>query len=418
MWFSSDRQRIQRDIEVLAQFTSSPGQGVTRFSFTAEDRAAREYIKQQMAASHLQIREDAAGNVFGRREGRRSDAPVVMIGSHFDSVKNGGSFDGPAGVVAGLEIARILDENQFITDYPFEFVAMIEEEGGRFGAGLFGSRAMAGKVFPTELQNLRDQDGVSVAEAMRGFGLEPANITSAIRPADQLKAFFELHIEQGPILENAKTAVGLVETVVGIDQWEIEVQGRPDHAGTTPMDMRADALVAAADIVQDLYRLGKQAGAGTVATVGKLQVWPGAGNIVPGTVVFSVDIRSAAAAKIQHISEALRAAVYDLPERYPGVITRIKPVLSVKPTALSETVLQIFEEEARACGITTQRMVSGAGHDAMIMAELTEVGLIFVPSRGGRSHCPEEWTDYEQLQKGIDLLLSAILRIAEFRKPD
>jgi allantoate deiminase len=418
MRFSSDRQRLQRDIEALAQYTSSPGQGVTRFSFTAEDRAAREYIKQQMAASHLQIREDAAGNVFGRREGRRSDAPAVMIGSHFDSVKNGGAFDGPAGVVAGLEIARILDENQLITDYPFEFVAMIEEEGGRFGAGLFGSRAMAGKVFPTELQNLRDQDGVSVAEAMRGFGLEPANITSAIRPADQLKAFFELHIEQGPILENAKAAVGLVETVVGIDQWEIEVQGRPDHAGTTPMDMRADALVAAADIVQDLYRLGKQAGAGTVATVGKLQVWPGAGNIVPGTVVFSVDIRSAAAAKIQHISEALRAAVYDLPERYPGVITRIKPVLSVKPTALSETVLQIFEEEARACGITTQRMVSGAGHDAMIMAELTEVGLIFVPSRGGRSHCPEEWTDYEQLQKGIDLLLSAILRMAEFRKPD
>ena len=155
-----------------------------------------------------------------------------------------------------------------------------------------------------------------------------------------------------------------------------------------------------------------------MATVGKLQVWPGAGNIVPGTVVFSVDIRSAAAAKIQHISEALRAAVYDLPERYPGVITRIKQVLSVKPTALSETVLQIFEEEARACGITTQRMVSGAGHDAMIMAELTEVGLIFVPSRGGRSHCPEEWTDYEQLQKGIDLLLSTILRMAEFRKPD
>ena len=413
MQLLSDRQRIQRDIEALARFTSSPGQGVSRFSFTTEDRLAREYIKRQMSASHLQIREDAAGTIIGRREGRRVGAPVVMIGSHFDSVRNGGAFDGPAGVVAGLEIARILDANRLVTEYPFEFVAMIEEEGGRFGAGLFGSRAMLGKVSSAELQNLRDRDGINVATAMREFGFDPANIGTAFRHADEIKAFFELHIEQGPILEKAKIDVGLVETVVGIDQWEIEILGRPDHAGTTPMDMRADALVAAAAIVQEIYRLGKQAGAGTVATVGSLQVWPDAGNIVPGKVVFSVDIRSTAAVTIRKISTALQKAVHDLPYRYSGISVRITPILSVQPTVLSATVLKILEEESRNCGITAQRMQSGAGHDAMIMAGLTEVGLIFVPSRDGRSHCPEEWTDYEQLQTGINLLLRAALKMAE-----
>lgn len=412
MRYQTSVQRIQSDIETLAGFTSTPNRGVSRFSFSPEDRLARDYIKTKMLAANLSVSEDAAGTVVGRRPGLLDNGPVVMVGSHFDSVLNGGAFDGPAGVVAGLEIARAMNENKLVTQYPIEFVAMIEEEGGRFGAGLFGSRAMAGKLVPNELELFKDDAGISMAEAMRSFGLDPARIDSAVRSADQLKAFFELHIEQGPVLEKAGVQVGIVEVIVGIEQWEIIVAGRPDHAGTTPMDLRADALVAAAKLVMLVNDLARKAGAGTVATIGKMQVLPGAGNVVPGLVSFSVDIRSADTEKIRLISDGLRIVVQQLPNEYPGICTRMNPKLSIAPTQLSTKIADIFETEAICGGISTRRMVSGAGHDAMVMAGLTDVGLIFVPSRSGRSHCPEEWTDYEQLKTGTDLMLQVVLQTA------
>ena len=413
MKFHSNAQRIQTDIEALARFTSTPGHGVTRFSFSHEDYQAREYIKARMLESHLAVYEDAAGTVFGRREGMVKNAPVVMVGSHFDSVKNGGAFDGPAGVVAGLEIARVLKENGISTQYPLAFIAMIEEEGGRFGSGLFGSRAMAGKVEIDELNNSRDDMGVNLASAMKEFGLDPDNINAAIQAPQQIKAFIELHIEQGPILEHDGIDVGLVETIVGIDQWEVVITGRPDHAGTTPMNMRADALVAATDIIMQVNLLAIAAGAGTVATVGKMQVSPGAGNIVPGRVAFTIDIRSSDKDKIYLISESVKQAVEKLPSKYNGIVSQLTPRLSIAPVQLSPGILKLMETEGRFCGISTKRMLSGAGHDAMVMAGLTEVGLIFVPSRNGRSHSPEEWTDYRQLSQGVDLALRTILQLAE-----
>ncbi len=413
MRFQSSAQRIQKDLEALAQFTATPGLGVTRFSFTNEDRQAREYIKARMLESHLTVYEDAAGTIIGHRPGQEKDAPVVMIGSHFDSVKNGGAFDGAAGVIAGLEIARILDENKISTRYPVEFIAMIEEEGSRFGSGLFGSRAMAGKVSENELKTFKDDAGISIAEAMESVGLESDNISAAVRTPEKLKAFLELHIEQGPILEKTGVNVGVVDTIVGIDQWEVVVQGRSDHAGTTPMDMRADALVAATEIVKKVHKLALQAGPGTVATVGKMQVFPGAGNIVPGMVVFTVDIRSSDTEKIRHISDEIKNAAEALPSDYSGIVSQVIPKLSIAPIQLSPIILRMMEAEARTCGISTKRMLSGAGHDAMVMAGLTEVGLIFVPSRNGRSHCPEEWTDYMQLKHGVDLLLRVALQLSE-----
>ena len=413
MRFQSSAHRIQKDMEALAQFTATPGLGVTRFSFTDEDRQAREYIKARMLESHLTVTEDAAGTIIGHRPGQEKDAPVVMLGSHFDSVKNGGAFDGTAGVVAGLEIARILDENKISTRYPVEIIAMIEEEGSRFGSGLFGSRAMAGKISENELKTFKDDAGISIAEAMKSVGLDSDKISAAARTPEKLKAFLELHIEQGPVLEKTGVNVGVVETIVGIEQWEVVVQGRSDHAGTTPMDMRADALVAATDIVKTVRQLALKSGSGTVATVGKMQVFPGAGNIVPGMVVFTVDIRSSDAEKICHISEELKNAAAALPLEYPGIVSQVIPKLSIAPIQLSAPILRMMEAEARTCGISTKRMLSGAGHDAMVMAGLTEVGLIFVPSRNGRSHSPEEWTDYVQLKHGVDLLMRVALQLAE-----
>jgi len=403
-------ERLQRDIEALAQFTATPGAGVTRFSFTPEDRAAREYIKAEMARAGLTVREDAAGTVIGRREGE-VPGPVVMVGSHFDSVKHGGPFDGTAGVVAALEIARVLQEHNVKTRYPIEFIAMIEEEGGRFGGGLFGSRAMAGKVSREELLRNKDAQGISTAEAMAAFGFPPENIKAAERRPEDLKAFFELHIEQGPVLEAAGIDVGVVETIVGIVEYEVEIGGRPDHAGTTPMTMRADALVAASRVVQAVERLAREAGGGAVGTVGRLEVAPGAANIVPGRVRFTVDFRAKDGRTLADLVAGLKTALH---EACQGELTfTLTEKLSVPPVVLPEAIRALLVREAEARGISTKVMLSGAGHDAMVMAGLTDVGLIFVPSRGGRSHCPEEWTDYAALKKGVDVLLGTILQIAE-----
>jgi allantoate deiminase len=403
-------ERLEQDITALAEFTATPGAGVTRFSFTPEDRAAREYIKAEMARAGLTVREDAAGTVIGRREGA-APGPVVMVGSHFDSVKHGGRFDGTAGVVAALEIARVLKEHNVKTRYPIEFIAMIEEEGGRFGGGLFASRAMAGKVSREELARNKDAQGVSTAEAMAAFGFPPADIAAARRRPEELKAFFELHIEQGPVLEAAGIDVGVVETIVGIAEYEIEITGRPDHAGTTPMDMRADALLAAGRVVQAVEELARRAGGGAVGTVGRLEVTPGAANIVPGRVSFTVDFRAKDSRVLADLVAGLKAA---LEEACRGDVKfALTEKLSIPPVVLSTAVRELLLKEAARRGTSTQVMQSGAGHDAMVMAGLTDVGLIFVPSRGGRSHCPEEWTDYAALKKGVDVLLGTILKVAE-----
>jgi allantoate deiminase len=405
-------ERIQRDIEEISKFTSTPGMGTTRFSFTEEDRSAREYIKNEMINAGLKVYEDAAGTVFGRFEGELNDVPVVMIGSHFDSVKNGGSFDGPAGVVAALEIARVFKDKNLKPKYPIEFIAMIEEEGGRFGGGLFGSRAMAGKVQIEELDSFIDENGISIVQAMKNFGLDPDNIEKAARRREHVKAFIELHIEQGPILEAKNKDIGIVEYIVGIKEIEVSIKGRPDHAGTTPMNMRSDALEAAASLISRIGDFARDAGDGTVATVGKLKVLPGAANIVPGEVVFTIDIRSKESKHIISISNRIIEELNKLVE-VKGVKFTAVDKLNVPPVKLEDYIIESLDKNCNNLGFSSERMLSGAGHDAMVMADITDVGMIFVPSRNGRSHCPEEWTDYDKLQKGIEVAYETIKDLAD-----
>lgn len=404
--------RIQKDIEELAAFNATPGRGLTRMSFTEEDRGAREYIKGQMKLAGLEVYEDAAGTVVGRLEGSLQEGPVVMVGSHYDSVKNGGNFDGPAGVVAALETARVMTQRGLKPKYPVEFIAMIEEEGGRFGGGLFASRAMAGRVTRESLDAYKDRDGVSIAEAMTAFGFDPDKIGEAARKPEEVKAFLELHIEQGPILEAGSKDIGIVEYIVGIYESEIVVKGRPDHAGTTPMDMRADALDAASRVISQISSFAKAAGEGTVATVGVLSLLPGAANIVPGEVKFTIDIRSK---KSEHIAEVIGKMEKSLAEAAAakGVTYAVVEKLSVPPVKLAEDILAILTKHSDRLGFKKQAMLSGAGHDAMVMAAITDVGLVFVKSKDGRSHCPEEWTDYEDLQKGIEVICETIMEISE-----
>ena len=407
-------ERIQKDIEALAEFNATPGLGLTRFSFTQEDRGAREYIKEEMRKSGLRVYEDAAGTIVGRIEGTQDEAPIVMVGSHFDSVKNGGNFDGPAGVVTALEIARVIKQNNIKPKYPIEFIAMIEEEGGRFGSGLFASRAMAGKINRKQLELYKDKGGVSIAEAMMDFGFNPEKIEEAVRKPVDIKAFFELHIEQGPILEANQKDIGIVEYIVGIREFEIIIKGRPDHAGTTPMKMRVDALSVASQIISKIGDLAVAVGEGTVATVGVLTVLPGAANIVPGEVTFMVDIRSKKNKCIEEVAENIKKMLTEAKET-TGIQYEVVEKLDVEPTELSKPIVKKFIDNSEGLGFSTEIMLSGAGHDAMVMAGLTEVGLIFVPSKNGRSHCPEEFTAYEDLQKGIELVCHTILDIAEVK---
>lgn len=408
----TDLKRIQRDIEALAAFNSTPGAGLTRFSFSEEHKRAQDYIVAEMEKAGLQVRVDACGTVIGRLEGEDPDAPVIVTGSHYDSVRNGGNFDGPAGVITGLETARVFHENKIRPRRPVEFIAMVEEEGARFGGGLFASRAMTGRLTAEELATFADADGVTTGEAMRAFGLDPAAYKQAVRRKGEIKNFIELHIEQGPVLEAGNIQVGIVETIVGIKEVEVTVTGRPDHAGTTPMEMRADAFLVAAKAAVAANEAALRVGEGTVATVGKVQVQPGSFNIVAGKVTFYIDIRSKKLACVDAVLDAVKEKLDELTAGNEGLSYELRMMLATDPVDTDPHVCAALEQSARELGLSSKRMLSGAGHDAMIMADIAEIGLVFVPSRGGRSHCPEEWTDYDLLQNGIETVCATVEKLA------
>lgn len=407
----SNRNRIKTILEELSKFTATPGVGTTRLSYSPEDQLARTYLKKQMKQVGLKVREDAVGNIYGRLEGKDASLPAVMVGSHFDSVPNGGSFDGPAGVVTGLEVAALFQENQLQPVYPLEVIAMVEEEGSRFGSGLLGSRMLAGQVSAENLTSMKDKDGISVNEAMLALGFNGNQLTEARRTAKDVKAFIELHIEQGPVLEEAGEDVGIVETIVGMTEIKVTITGRAGHAGTTPMNARRDALAATVQIVADLPQLAMNAAEATVLTIGKLTVYPNGANVIPNAVVFTVDVRSKSEACVQSVIQQVKTIIQTKTPK--GITAEIEEMLYEKPVQLSEKIHQQLRANSEALGLKSRSMVSGAGHDAMIFAGFTEVGLVFVPSKDGLSHTPEEWTDYEQVQKGIEVVYETVKQLTE-----
>ncbi len=400
---------IERHIEAIAEFTSTPGKGTTRLTFSEQDRQARAYIKRVMTEYGLAVREDGFGNIFGRLEGTIEGAPAVLIGSHFDSVPNGGAYDGPAGVIAGLEVARLFQNSGLKPKYPLEAIAMIEEEGGRFVGGLLGSRAMLGVIDAEEFAAIRDKDGISTIEAMQAIGLDPK--LPGRRDKADIKAFLELHIEQGPILEEEGIPIGIVEAIVGLTQIQVTVRGSAGHAGTTPMDRRADALVAASKIIAQLPELAKRQGGGTVATVGRLSVRPNGANVIPDQVTFTVDLRAGREEDVQGIlakTEALAASAAG-----SGIEVDIERHLYIRPKRMSENVRGLLESASERLGAPYRPLNSGAGHDAMIFSDFTEVGMLFVPSRGGLSHCPEEWSDAADIARAVEIFYEAAKKLTE-----
>ncbi len=404
--------RIQKDLEALNEFTATPGQGTTRLSYSAEAAKARPFIKEIMVKAGLTVREDALGNIFGRLSTPEIDhKPIVLVGSHYDSVPNGGMFDGPAGIMAGLEVARLFQDQGLVPQYPLEIVAMVEEEGTSFNSGLLASRALCGFLTYEDLQKLQDQNGLSAAEHITNAGYHPEEVEKLAYPPKALKAFLELHIEQGPILENLKKDVGIVDVIVGISQLQVVIQGKAGHAGTTPMGMRSDALLSASRVIATAEKIAIEAGEYCVATVGRLNVYPNGSNVIPDKVTFTVDIRSKFKDKLDAMIAAVKASVHA--EANSGITVSEHLTLYVEPTELSTVIVNNFREQSNRLGILEEPMVSGAGHDAMIFAKVTDVGLIFVPSKDGISHHPAEWTDYDEIAKGVEVLFETVKVLTE-----
>jgi allantoate deiminase len=392
-------ERIEKQINDLSEFTSTPGEGTTRLTYSKEDLLTRNYIKNKMMEYGLTVQEDGFGNIFGKLEGTLKDAPSVLLGSHFDSVPNGGAYDGPAGVIVALEVAALFAENQLTPKYPLEIVALIEEEGARFGGGLMGSRGIVGTLSEESFKNLKDKDGITTIEAMSKVGLDFS--LPKRRNPNSIKAFLELHIEQGPILEEKNIPIGVVEAIVGLTQFEVTIEGKAGHAGTTPMDRRTDALVAAAQIISQLPSFAIEEGEGTVITTGRLDVLPNGANVIPNKVVFSVDIRSS---KEEHINNVIRR-MKELIESYQvqGIHTTAEQLLYMPPKILSNEIKDLLKDKSLDLEIPYCSIDSGAGHDAMVFSDVTDVGMLFVPSKAGLSHCPEEWSDARHLANGVQI---------------
>ncbi|MDI2585996.1 Zn-dependent hydrolase [Psychrobacillus sp. NEAU-3TGS] len=405
----ANQQRIEQHIELLSQFTATPGAGVTRLTYSKEDLSARNYIKEQMLKYGLTVSEDGFGNIFGKLDGTIPNAPSVIVGSHFDSVPNGGAFDGTAGVVIGLEVAALFQENNKKPAYPIEIIALVEEEGSRWGGGLMGSRGMMGLLTNKDFKVLADKDGLLAEDAMISIGLDPSK--EKWRDPKTIKAFLELHIEQGPILEEKNIPIGIVEAIVGLTQLEVTIQGKAGHAGTTPMNRRSDALVAAAEVIATFPKLAIEEGNGTVITTGQLQVFPNGSNVIPDKVVFSVDIRSG---KEQHVQNAVRKVEELIASKQTtGILTSTEQLLYISPKEMDEHIQSIFQEESEKLDVPYCSINSGAGHDAMVFSDFTACGMIFIPSKDGLSHCPEEWSDGSHLASGANIVFQTALKLTE-----
>jgi N-carbamoyl-L-amino-acid hydrolase len=401
-----DPDRLIGLLNGLAHFGGTPDGGTHRVAFGDADLEARAWVVGRMEEAGLEVTVDAAGNLLGRREGRDPGLPPLMLGSHIDSVPHGGRYDGPVGSMAALEIALTLRDAGHATRHPLEFVIWENEEGGKTG-----SRAVSGEVEPSEME-LPTASGFTIGEGIRRVGGDPDRIGEVSRAAGSLASYLELHVEQGAVLERADVDIGVVEGIVGIERWTATVEGFANHAGTTPMDQRRDALVAAARMVEIVDAVARETPGRQVATVGRIAVEPGAPNVVPGRVTFSVEVRDLDMGKIERVFETIRDRSR-VAAAETGTDVSFERFYVSRAAPTDPRLRDVIEDEAGRLGLSTLRMPSGAGHDAQSIALLAPVGMIFVPSEGGISHSPLERTAPEDVVAGADVLLRTLTRLDE-----
>lgn len=409
---SIDFERLERRIEFLAELGRGPGGGITRLAFSDEDKAARKQFMDWAAEDGLRCRVDAAGNIIVRYGEEKRGIPVVMTGSHLDTVPDGGIYDGVYGCLAGLECVASFKREELRLKRPVEVVVFADEEGCRFGRGLLGSKAMAGLIDEHTLVDAKDADGVRRSESMKLWGLDLSSIAKAARRREEIAAFLELHVEQGAVLDSKSCRAGVVEQIVGTRRYRIDITGQANHAGTTPIGLRKDALVAASRFVgQAPHTAIKVGGEYTVATVGTIHVPGGAVNVVPGRVEMSLEIRDAEERVLGELERSLKELLGEVTAQ-DGLSFEMKMIYNTPPVPMSVELAGVISAVCEEQDVPWMYMPSGAGHDAQAMAQVFPTGMLFVPSVGGLSHCPREFSRNGDLKAGAELLYAALRRLA------
>ena len=410
-----NKRRLLRDLNAVSRIGIGDHGSVTRLVFSIKELRSRQFLIHLMRQAGLQIHVDRIGNIFGRLNGSNAKAPAVLAGSHLDTVLHGGKFDGTMGVIGALEAVRTLKEQKIALQSPVEVVCFVGEESSRFGYSTLGSSLVAGEVHGADLSNAADAQGTKLEDILASLGIYRSNLRSMRRDPSSVKAYLELHIEQGPILEAKKKPIGVVTSIAAPTRFKAIFTGQADHSGTTPMEMRKDALVAASELIVAVEKIcrrySRMEKGRVVGTVGAMKIEPGVINAIPGKTELSVDIRSITASAKNRVVRLVQAKIREIARRRHLRI-EILPIREENPVPLDKRLVDLLKECCEAKSIAYEVMPSGAGHDAMQMAKITPSGMLFIPSRRGISHSPLEWSDPEDICLGTQLLLDAIIRVA------
>ncbi|MEM9669995.1 MAG: Zn-dependent hydrolase [Pseudomonadota bacterium] len=405
----ADAARLEGRIEALSQFGANEDGGVDRVAYSDADLAGRDWIMGEMEALGLaDIHIDAGGNITGRRAGTDGDAKPIMFGSHIDSVLGGGNYDGPAGVLTALEAVELLNEADIATRSPLDLIVFANEEGG-----LIGSLALTGRLSPGAFRVVSDS-GYTIEEGTKRIGGDLSQMANDVISKGDLKGFVELHIEQGAFLEEENIDIGVVQGIVGIEWWDVTLRGMPNHAGTTPMNRRRDALLAAAKLTQAVNEVATGMEGRQVATVGRIEAFPGAPNVIPGRVEMSLEVRDLETERIEQVYDEITARANAISAESGVEISFERLELASEPALTDPAIRDAIAAAAEDLGLSYKFMPSGAGHDAQDMAGVAPTGMIFVPSKGGISHSPEEFTSAQDLANGADVIVRALLAIDAF----
>ena len=409
-----NRRRLLRDLNAVSRIGIGDHGSVTRLVFSIKELRSRQFLIHQMRQIGLQIHIDRIGNIFGRLDGHNAKTPALLVGSHLDTVLHGGKFDCTMGVIAALEAARTLKEQKIVLQSPVDVVCFVGEESSRFGYSTLGSSLVAGKVHAKDLAYAADAQGNKLADILASMGIYRNNLRSMRRDPSTVKAYLELHIEQGPILEAKKKPIGIVTSIAAPTRFRVVFTGQADHSGTTPMEMRKDALVAASELivaVEEICRRYSHMEKGrVVGTVGAMKIEPGVINAIPGKAELSVDIRSITADAKKRVVRLVQAQIREIARRRK-IPAEILPLREEDPVPLDKRLIRLLQECCESRNIAYEIMPSGAGHDAMQMAKVAPAGMLFIPSRRGISHSPLEWSEPEDICLGAQLLLDSIIRI-------
>ena len=403
--YSVSKERLLRNLKKLSEFGINKNNGNDRVAYSDYDIQAREYLKEYLKNLGLKVEVDYAANIIARKGGANKKLKPIIFGSHIDAVPNGGHFDGPLGVIAGIEALETIFDNKIITSHPLELIIFTNEEGG-----VFGSRALAGKLNNDAL-GVKTASGYTNGEGVDRLGGNQKRIFEVIKSSDDYHAFVELHIEQGNILNKSNVDIGVVTGIVGLKWWNVVIEGFANHAGTTPMDERKDPMITAADFILLVRKVISELPGNQVGTVGKIEAYPGAPNVIPGKVRLSLEIRDLDENKIDFLFSEIEKKAKMVASKNETTISFSSIDINASPALMNKQIQSLIIDSANQLNYSFKKMPSGAGHDAQDMAIIVPSGMIFIPSIDGISHSPKELSSDEDVYKGANVLLNTILKL-------